>query len=109
MKLSKRQLRLLIKEEKARILNEEFGGAPCPHATAAELMSSGLSAGELLGWVKDLVNDLTQAEVSAPATQVMPLPNEASVSMSMESTRPRRKHPTIPRGCMPGIGFAKVR
>lgn len=108
MKLSKRQLRKIIKEEKARLLREEAGGAPCPHATAAALMDSGMSAGDILGWINNLVSDLSQAEVSAPVSAPAPLqlPNDATVSMSVESRKPRR-HPTIPRGTIPGIGFKR--
>ena len=45
-------------------LNEEAGGAPCPHATAAAIRDSGMREPDIIGWVADLLNDLRPGDVS---------------------------------------------
>ena len=77
MKITKRQLRRIIKEEKRRLLetgttgmelepahwditpNPEFGGAPCPHAVADAIQGSGATDADVLSWLHALTMDLT--------------------------------------------------
>jgi len=119
MRVSKNKLRKIIREEKRRILQEEvsLSKVPCPHATADALMDSGMSAGEILGWVNSLMNDLSQAEVSVPepATLEVPTFHRASAAAAMES-RYRNKssyenqNPRTQKrltGLIPGYGFTR--
>tara|TARA_Y100000593_G_C4278172_1_gene321290 strand:- start:603 stop:953 length:351 start_codon:yes stop_codon:yes gene_type:complete len=115
MKVSKSKLRSIIREEKRKILKEELSldKTPCPHATADALMASGMSAGEILGWVSSLVTDLSQAEVSPPETAVVELPPGIGHSAALES-RFRRKtayknnsKPQRTVGLIPGFGFTR--
>ena len=79
MKITKRQLRRIIREERRRLLegcpsgpqleaehwdmpaNPEFGGAPCPHAVADAIGESGASDTDILNWIHALTMDLTSA------------------------------------------------
>ena len=112
MKVNKRQLRRIIREEKRRILNESCPAAdvPCPHATADALMSSGMPAGEILSWVSMLINDLTQAEVSPPTMASLPaaaLDTGSPVSMESRLRGNRTQSRSDIRGVMPGYGFRR--
>ncbi len=115
MKVSKSKLRSIIREEKRKILKEEISlsKAPCPHATADALMASGMSAGEILGWVSSLITDLSKAEVSAPESTVIELPAGIGHSAALES-RFRRKNtyknnskPQRTVGLIRGPGFTR--
>ena len=53
-----------IKRHRRRRLTEEAAGAPCPHATAAALQSSGMGEADIIGWVADLLNDLRAGDIS---------------------------------------------
>jgi|LWDU01.1.fsa_nt_gi hypothetical protein len=77
MKITKRQLRRIIREERRRLLegcpsgpqleaehwdmpaNPEFGGAPCPHAVADAISESGASDTDILNWIHAVTMDLT--------------------------------------------------
>jgi hypothetical protein len=82
MKITKRQLRRIIREEKRRLLethsdgmqlepehwditpHSEFGGAPCPHAVAGAIKSSNASDSDILSWIHALTMDLTAGSPS---------------------------------------------
>ena len=89
MRVSKNKLRKIIREEKRKILKEEVSltKTPCPHATAEALMDSGMSAGEILGWVSSLINDLSQAEVSVPSPVTLEIPDthRATAAAALEA------------------------
>jgi len=76
MRITKRQLRRIIKEEKRRLLethgethlepahwdvspNPEFSGAPCPHEVASAIKESGATDADILSWLHALTMDLT--------------------------------------------------
>jgi hypothetical protein len=119
VRVSKNKLRKIIREEKRRILQEEvsLSKAPCPHATADALMDSGMSAGEILGWVNSLMNDLSQAEVSAPETEpaALELPPALRTNAALESRFRRNKNSYKNNensgqrivGLIPGYGFTR--
>ncbi len=113
MRVSKNKLRRIIREEKRKILQEEISlsKAPCPHATADALMASGMSAGEILGWINSLVNDLSQAEVSPPEA-VVSLPPGIGATAALESRfRKKNSHKNQSSrrivGLIPGYGFSR--
>ena len=119
MRVSKNILRKIIREEKRKILNEEvsLSKAPCPHATADALMASGMSAGEILGWVSNLVTDLSHAEVSVPGRTMPETPtfHRATTSSALESkfrnensyeNQTSSAHRRL-TGLIPGYGFTR--
>jgi hypothetical protein len=76
MKITKRQLKRIIREEKTRLLethgethlepahwdvspNPEYTGAPCPHEVASGIKESGASDSDILNWLHALTMDLT--------------------------------------------------
>ena len=119
MRVSKNKLRKIIREEKRRILQEEvsLNKAPCPHATADALMASGMSAGEILGWVNSLMSDLSQAEVSPPEIEpaALELPPVVRANAALESKFRRNKNSYKDNrnsrlrvvGLIPGYGFTR--
>ena len=76
VKITKRQLRRIIREEKSRLLethgethlepahwdispNPDYAGAPCPHEVATGIKESGASDSDILNWLHALTMDLT--------------------------------------------------
>jgi hypothetical protein len=76
IKITKRQLKRIIKEEKSRLLethgethlepahwdvspNPDYAGAPCPHEVASGIKESGASDSDILNWLQALTEDLT--------------------------------------------------
>jgi len=68
MKIKKSILKKIIREEAGRLHEGCPASLPCPHAAAAELISSGASHQEMMSWVATLINDLLDpASADAPA------------------------------------------
>ena len=84
MKITKRHLKRIIKEERHRILemndefhlepehwdiapNPEFGNAPCPIQVASAIRESGASDSDVINWLHALTMELTSgAQTTAP-------------------------------------------
>tara|TARA_Y100000310_G_C20511728_1_gene729215 strand:- start:349 stop:618 length:270 start_codon:yes stop_codon:yes gene_type:complete len=63
MKITKRQLKRIIREEKLKLMEgcgdpvvaQPEVGMPCPFSTATELKSAGASEGDVLDWIQKLL------------------------------------------------------
>tara|TARA_Y100000310_G_C20091749_1_gene538599 strand:- start:102 stop:410 length:309 start_codon:yes stop_codon:yes gene_type:complete len=62
MKITKRQLRRIIREEKAALIEEcpsAESNMPCPIRTAAEMRAAGASEADVLHWVQLLISEFS--------------------------------------------------
>ena len=62
MKITKRQLRRIIREEKERLLDEcpsPESNMPCPIETASEMANAGASEAEVLHWIHLLLSEFS--------------------------------------------------
>jgi len=60
MKITKRQLKRLIREETVRLLGEcpnEGSDMPCPIRTASEMRAAGATDSDVLHWVQLLISE----------------------------------------------------
>ena len=75
MKVSKNQLRRIIREERARLMEEcpDLGSdMPCPIRTAAEMRDAGASGDDVLHWIQLLISEFAAGDGIAG----MPVPEE---------------------------------
>ena len=94
MKITKRQLRQLIREEADRVLDEcpsDESQMPCPIRTAAEMQSAGATGEDVLHWVQLLISEFTSGAEVTPPEEVMiepevlgMLPGDEAFGMGLE-------------------------
>ena len=93
MKITKRQLRRIIREEKALIAEEcpaSNPEMPCPVAAASDLRSSGASEGDVLDWIQSLLSAFQEGpeeEEFSFTGDVGQLPGEEAFGIGYEAGR----------------------